>query len=159
MIYSPLQSGICAQSDGGGCSNADGHVDHFVNSTAVNIHGKLTLELKLAILVDNIGFLLDGLDREVGRTDLLCDTTGFTLLDVGLANLVEQLRLAGIDMAENTANGRAEVVGRTCCQGSLMCLFAAISSFPLALRLDIPLLFGFRVIRFAPIVCLLPYGE
>lgn len=63
------------------------------------------LELELAVLVDDLGLLLDGLDRKVGSTNLLSDTTSFALLDVGLADLVEQLGLSGIDVAQNTANG------------------------------------------------------
>ncbi|ROW05672.1 hypothetical protein VMCG_05275 [Cytospora schulzeri] len=68
------------------------------------------LELKLAILVDDMCLLLDGVDGEVSGTNLLSDTTGLTFLDVGLTDLVEQLRLTSIDVAKNTANGRSEVV-------------------------------------------------
>jgi hypothetical protein len=68
------------------------------------------LELELAVLVDDLGLLLDGLDWEVGSTNLLSDTTCFAFLDVGLTDLVEQLGLSGIDVSQNTANGRPEVV-------------------------------------------------
>jgi hypothetical protein len=68
------------------------------------------LKLELAVGVNHGRLLLDGLDREVGGTNLLSDTTGLALLDVGLANLVEQLGLAGIDVPKNTANGRAQIV-------------------------------------------------
>lgn len=68
------------------------------------------LELELAVLVDDLRLLLDGIDREVGGTNLLSNTTCLTFLDVGLTDLVKQLRLTGIDVAKNTANGRSEVV-------------------------------------------------
>jgi len=35
--------------------------------------------------------LLDGLHWKVGSTDLLCDTTGFTFLNVGLTDLGVQI--------------------------------------------------------------------
>lgn len=63
------------------------------------------LELELAVLVDNSCFLLNGFGWEVCSTNLLSDTTGFALLDVGLSDLVKELGLSGIDMTENTANG------------------------------------------------------
>ena len=45
------------------------------------------LVLLLAILIEHCSLGLDGLRREVGGTNLLCDTTSFTFLDVGLTNL------------------------------------------------------------------------
>ena len=44
----------------------------------------------LAILVHNSSLLFDSLGREVSSTNLLCDTTGFTLLDIGLTDLNSQ---------------------------------------------------------------------
>jgi hypothetical protein len=63
------------------------------------------LELEAAVLVDDCSLLLDGLDWEVGGTNLLSDTTGFAFLDVGLTDLVEQFGLSGIDVSQNTADG------------------------------------------------------
>lgn len=68
------------------------------------------LELELAIGVDDRRLLLDCIDREVRCADLLRDASRLALLDVGLPDLVEQLGLSGIDVPENTANRRAEVV-------------------------------------------------
>ena len=62
------------------------------------------LELERTVLVDDSGLLADGIDREVCRTNLLRDTTGFTLLNIGLTNLVKELGLSSIDVTENTAN-------------------------------------------------------
>ena len=45
------------------------------------------LELELPIWVDHGGLLPDGLYGEVGSTDLLRNTSSFTLLHVSLANL------------------------------------------------------------------------
>ena len=106
------------------------------------------LELELAVAVDNSRLLLDGLNGEVSGTNLLSDTTGFAFLDVGLTNLVEQLRLTGIDVTKNTANGRAKVVGRAGRKGSLMGLLTTLSSLLLPPGL---LLFpggGLLVLRF-----------
>jgi hypothetical protein len=44
-------------------------------------------EKATANLVKNKGLRLDCVDRKVRRTDLLRDTTSFTLLDICLANL------------------------------------------------------------------------
>jgi hypothetical protein len=44
--------------------------------------------MALAYLVYNLGLLLDSRDREVSSTNLLGDTSSFTLLDVGLTNLI-----------------------------------------------------------------------
>jgi hypothetical protein len=68
------------------------------------------LELELAVLVDNLCLGAQSIDGEVSGTDLLGNTTGFTLLDIGLADLVKQLSLTSIDVTKNTANGRTEII-------------------------------------------------
>ncbi|EPE03432.1 hypothetical protein F503_07735 [Ophiostoma piceae UAMH 11346] len=68
------------------------------------------LEVERAVLVDDGRLLLDGVDGEVRGADLLRDATSFALLDVGLAHLVEQLGLAGVDVAHDAADGRAQVI-------------------------------------------------
>jgi hypothetical protein len=94
------------------------------------------LELEAAVAVDHGRLLLDGVYREVGSTDLLGNTTSFALLDVGLSNLVEQLRLSGIDVTQNTADGRAQVVLGPRGKGSLVSLLSPLGGFLLALCLS-----------------------
>ena len=48
------------------------------------------LVLLLAVLIHDGSLLLDSLRREVSSTNLLGDTAGFTLLDVGLTDLHSQ---------------------------------------------------------------------
>jgi hypothetical protein len=43
----------------------------------------------LPYLVHNLGLLLDSRDREVSSTNLLGDTSSFTLLNVSLTNLID----------------------------------------------------------------------
>lgn len=95
------------------------------------------LELELAIRVDDGRLLSDGLDREVCSTDLLCDTTGFAFLDVGLSNLVQKFRLSGIDVTQNTANRGSQVVLGSGSQSSLVSLLTALSSLSLSLDLGL----------------------
>ncbi|GKT50196.1 uncharacterized protein ColSpa_10378 [Colletotrichum spaethianum] len=110
------------------------------------------LELKRAVSVDNGRLLPDSLDREVGSTNLLSNTTGFALLHVGLTDLVQKLGLSGIDVAQNTANGRSEVVLGSRCQRGLVSLLATLCGLPLALKLGLAsrrlLLIFFRVVGF-----------
>ena len=77
-------------------------------------------------LVENSSLGLDSVHREVSGSDLLCNPTSFALLDVRLPDLeakvrersfgskessivttylIQKLRLPGIDVPENTANG------------------------------------------------------
>ncbi|RBQ68079.1 hypothetical protein VDGD_21613 [Verticillium dahliae] len=91
------------------------------------------LELESAVGVDNGRLLPDGLDGEVCGTDLLGDTASLALLDVGLSDLVEKLRLSGIDVTENTANGRPEVVLGPGGEGGLVGLLTTLGRLPLAL--------------------------
>ena len=63
-----------------------------------------------AVCIQNRCLLPDRIHREVRRADLLCDTTGFALLDIRLTDLVEQLGLAGIDVTENAADRTTKVV-------------------------------------------------
>lgn len=46
--------------------------------------------------------------REESSTDLLGDSAGLALLDVGVADLVEQCSLAGVDVAEDAADWTSE---------------------------------------------------
>lgn len=46
--------------------------------------------------------------REEGGTDLLGDAAGLALLDVGVADLVEQRGFAGVDVAEDAADWASE---------------------------------------------------
>mmetsp|Transcript_8684 Transcript_8684/g.35428 ORF Transcript_8684/g.35428 Transcript_8684/m.35428 type:complete len:639 (-) Transcript_8684:227-2143(-) len=57
------------------------------------------------------GLLLERLMRHEGSADLLGDSARLTVLHVGVADLVENFGLAGIDVAQDAANGRAQAVG------------------------------------------------
>jgi hypothetical protein len=105
------------------------------------------LELESAVLVDNGCLLLDSFDWEVGSSDLLSDTASFTFLNVGLPNLVKKFGLASIDVSQNTADGRTQVVLGPSCQGSLVLLLAPLSSFLLPLCLCLSCLRSWFVIR------------
>jgi hypothetical protein len=67
-------------------------------------------ELEFTIWVHWCDLLLQRRRWEIRSANLLCDATSFAFLDIGLSNLVEKLSLAGIDVAEDTANGRSEIV-------------------------------------------------
>ena len=64
------------------------------------------LEAELFTSRHHIDMLLQVIGREVSRTNLLRDTTGFIGLDVCLAELVENKSLASIDVTHDT-NDRA----------------------------------------------------
>ena len=97
------------------------------------------LELQLAVGIDDSSLLLDSIDREVRGTDLLGDTSRLAFLNIGLSNLVEQLRLACIDVSQNTADGGSQVVLGSGSEGSLVVLLTTLCSFLLAL--------GFSLLR------------
>ncbi|KAI6776081.1 hypothetical protein HG530_000026 [Fusarium avenaceum] len=94
------------------------------------------LEVELAIGVDNRRLLSNGLNREVCGTDLLCNTTSFAFLDVGLSDLVQKLGLSGIDVTENTANRGSQVVRGSSSQSSLVGFLATFSRLSLSLLLS-----------------------
>jgi len=71
---------------------------------------KHTRCVDLKLIVDLLGLLLESVNWEIRRTNLLSNTTRFALLYVRVADLVEQLRLAGIDVAENANNRRPEML-------------------------------------------------
>ena len=77
---------------------------------SINDQKTWNLELEGVVFVDNLGFRLNGIDGEIRSTNLLGDTSSFTLLHIGLSNLVQQFRLTSIDVPENTADRRSEVV-------------------------------------------------
>ena len=66
-----------------------GHLEleRVVLSYATEVSIDVTATPEGACLVDHPRLLLDSLKREVGCTDLLGDTTCFTLLNVGLTDL------------------------------------------------------------------------
>jgi hypothetical protein len=91
------------------------------------------LELKPIVLVNDGRLRFDGLNREVRSTNLLGNTSSFALLNVGLSDLVKKLRLSSIDVSQNTADGRAQIVRGSSSQGGLVGLFSPLRSFLLAL--------------------------
>lgn len=94
------------------------------------------LEFESVVLVDDRSLGLEGVHREVCGTDLLSDTTSFALLDVGLADLVEKLRLTSIDVTKNTANRRTKVVLGSSGASCFLLLFALERSCLLALACE-----------------------
>ena len=58
-------------------------------------------------------------------------------MDVRLSDLVKQFRLSGIDVSENTTDGRSEVIFRAGSQGSLVSLLATLCRFLLPLCLGL----------------------
>jgi len=102
-----------------------GHVDvHFVEALALaDFRDELVL-------------------REEGGTDLLGDTACLALLHVGVPDLVEQGGLAGVHVAQDTADGTAELSGFACEVG--MVVLEQFGLLLLLLVLDhlLDLLFG-----------------
>ena len=62
--------------------------------------------------------------REEGGANLLRDATGLAILHVGAPDVVEQLRLAGIDVAHDTHDARTQPIRRTRRLGILRALLA-----------------------------------
>jgi hypothetical protein len=64
--------------------------------------------------------LLDGVDGKVGGADLLRDPAGLALLHVRAPQVVQQLCLARVHVAQDAADGRAQLLrpaGPCCCRG------------------------------------------
>ena len=110
------------------------------------------LVLLLAVLIHDSRLGLDGLDWEVCRADLLCDTSCFPFLHISLtdldksmydqrlgdasaveAHLVQQLRFTSIDVSKNTADRAAEVVLASSGKGRLVSFLPSDSGLCLLL--------------------------
>mmetsp|Transcript_55092 Transcript_55092/g.159527 ORF Transcript_55092/g.159527 Transcript_55092/m.159527 type:complete len:585 (+) Transcript_55092:229-1983(+) len=80
-------------------------VEGFV-ARRVDDHDSRNLDVEVGV---HLFRLLDQRDiGEEGRADLLRDTTSLTLLHIGAADLVQQLRLAGIDVTHDHQNRRPQ---------------------------------------------------
>mmetsp|Transcript_25375 Transcript_25375/g.87554 ORF Transcript_25375/g.87554 Transcript_25375/m.87554 type:complete len:224 (+) Transcript_25375:1584-2255(+) len=84
--------------------------------------------------------LLQSLLVEKCRADLLRDAAGLAVLHVGLADFVEELRLAGVDVAHDAADGRAEAFGLAVGEVDRLARHASRARVQL-LDLPVPLLF------------------
>ena len=80
------------------------------------------LERLLRELMDHFGCLADGLDGYVGGAVLLRDAARLAVLDVGAAELVQNFRLARVDVAQHAHDMGAQNI-----QASL--LFSLVASF------------------------------
>lgn len=87
------------------------------------------LKLHLALGVHDRSLRLDCFGREVSCTNLLSDTSGFSLLDIGLTDLVQKFRFTGIDVSENTADRRAKIVLGGSCLGFLKLSLSPLGRF------------------------------
>ena len=61
-------------------------------------------------LLEHLGLVPDGVFGDEGGSDLLGDAPGLPVLDMGATNLVQDLRLAGVDVPEDTHHGGAEEI-------------------------------------------------
>lgn len=109
----------------------------------------LRLEIPFAYLVHDSRLLFDGINGEVGRTNLLRDTPSLAFLDISLTdlreykrrlghngkrtNLIQNFRLSSINMAKNTTDGTAEIIFITRGKGSFVRFRAPLSSLSLSL--------------------------
>ena len=82
-------------------------------------------------------FLFNSINWEVCSTNLLCNTTSFTSLNVSLTDFVQQFGFTGIDMSQNTTNWRTQIFSdgeaaffcaANCLDFSSSCAFLAASS-------------------------------
>ena len=67
------------------------------------------IEVEVA-LVEGEGALLDGRLRNIRRADLLSDATRLAVLNVRATDVVENLRLAGVDVTEDADDRAAQLV-------------------------------------------------
>ena len=56
----------------------------------------------------HFGLFFDGVDGDVGGADLLGDSTGLAVLDVGPSQFVQNLRLARVDVAQDANHRRPQ---------------------------------------------------
>ena len=61
-------------------------------------------------LVQNSRLRLDRLNREIRRTDLLRNPSRLALLNIRLPDLIQQLRLARIDVSQDTADRTSQII-------------------------------------------------
>lgn len=66
----------------------------------------------LTHLLHHLGLLSDGLIRDEGCSNLLCDTPGLSVLHVCSANLVQNFSLAGVYMPQDAHHRGTEEVRR-----------------------------------------------
>ena len=66
----------------------------------------------LTHLLHHLGLLSDGLIRDEGCSNLLCDTPGLSILHVCSANLVQNFSLAGVHMPQDAHHRGTEEVRR-----------------------------------------------
>ena len=92
-------------------------------------------ELEFLGFIQTSSLSLESLLFEEGGTNLLCNTSGFALLNVGLTNFVEQFRFSSIDVTHNDDDWTTQIVPCSCCQISLF-LFFTFSLPLLSLLLD-----------------------
>ena len=61
-------------------------------------------------LIQNGRLRLDSLNREIRRTDLLRNPSRLALLNIRLPDLIQQLRLARIDVSQDTADRTSQII-------------------------------------------------
>mmetsp|Transcript_19535 Transcript_19535/g.48658 ORF Transcript_19535/g.48658 Transcript_19535/m.48658 type:complete len:563 (-) Transcript_19535:692-2380(-) len=66
--------------------------------------------VKVFGFVEFFGLHLEGLPFEVGGTDLLCNTSCFSFLNIGFTNFIQQLCLPGIDVTHDDRNRTSEII-------------------------------------------------
>lgn len=98
------------------------------------VSGNLEIELQAAF--HTLEVLQDCTLREIGSTDLLGDTTGFTCLNIGATQLIKDECLSSIDMAKDAKNRAAQ-------RDSLLLLLLRFEDFLLSC-----LLLGFKLGEF-----------
>mmetsp|Transcript_36197 Transcript_36197/g.87602 ORF Transcript_36197/g.87602 Transcript_36197/m.87602 type:complete len:763 (+) Transcript_36197:174-2462(+) len=95
----------------------------------INDEHTRNLKVKLFGFIEFGGLGLQSLLFKKGGTNLLCNTSSFSLLDIGLSNLIQQFGLSSIDVTHNDDNRTTQIVGRSCCQIDLFLFFPFPPSF------------------------------